>query len=135
MELTVAHGGWQSEGHTRYERFSQLSVLGIPAGMLGLRSGFGVPGQAREVSRTRTTRGVSGVAESVPQEESEEGASGSDDAEPVASFQAVRAADGVPPGYTPVRHEFPSGTRGLWLAPDGSKHPSRPAAWRHFVKT
>ena len=35
-DLTVAHGGWQSSAHSRYDRFTQNAVLSISANMLGL---------------------------------------------------------------------------------------------------
>ena len=34
VDLTVAHGGWMSAAHDRYERFSQSQQLSIPANML-----------------------------------------------------------------------------------------------------
>ena len=135
VELTVAHGGWFSEGHSRYERFSQVAVLGIPAGMLGLQSAYGSAQQAREISRGRAVRGASGLPGAVPVEDLD-GYSASDDEEvPVGDFEAVGAADGVPPGYTPVRREYASGARGVWQAPDGTFHQSKPAAWKHFGRT
>ena len=33
-DITVAHGGWHSEAHRRYERFSMRAVLAIPANMV-----------------------------------------------------------------------------------------------------
>ena len=35
-DLTVAHGLWKSKGHTRYARFGEVQVAGIPAAMVGL---------------------------------------------------------------------------------------------------
>ena len=37
-ELTVAHGGWRSLAHRRYDRFSELEVLSLPEAMMGVRS-------------------------------------------------------------------------------------------------
>ena len=55
VDLTVAHGGWFSEAHSRYERFSQQQVLGVPTGMLGVASQFTAQ---REVTRARAKRGA-----------------------------------------------------------------------------
>ena len=33
-ELTVAHGGWESEAHERYDRFFMPTVLRIPERIL-----------------------------------------------------------------------------------------------------
>ena len=33
-QLTVAHGGWSSDAHERYERFALAQVLALPRGML-----------------------------------------------------------------------------------------------------
>ena len=33
-QLTVAHGGWSSDAHERYERFALTQVLALPRGML-----------------------------------------------------------------------------------------------------
>ena len=35
VDLTVAHGGWQSAAHDRYERFKMAKILEIPARMVG----------------------------------------------------------------------------------------------------
>ena len=58
VDLTVAHGGWLSSGHARYERFSQREVLAVTAGMLGLASEHGPPEEPRAINRTRAGRGV-----------------------------------------------------------------------------
>ena len=34
-DLAVAHGGWQSTAHKRYDRFSTSKVLALPSAMLG----------------------------------------------------------------------------------------------------
>lgn len=123
IELTVAHGGWMSEGHSRYERFSQIAVLNIPAGMLGVPSAFGSPDQAREVSRRRATRGVSGMAASVDEGAESDGydaASDSDERAPQQDLQLTGVALGAPPGYVQVRREYPSGTRLEWREEAGA---------------
>ena len=137
VELTVAHGGWMSEGHSRYERFSQVAVLNIPAGMLGVPSAFGSPDQSREVSRRRAARGVSGMAASVGERAESDGydaASDSDDEQgPQQELQLTGAAHGAPPEYVQVRREYPSGVRVEWRAPDGTMLPSKPRAWAHYT--
>ena len=35
VDLTVAHGGWKSAAHDRYERFKMNAILDIPARMVG----------------------------------------------------------------------------------------------------
>lgn len=132
VELTVAHGGWMSEGHSRYERFSQVAVLGIPAGMLGLQSGHGSVGQPRDISRGRTVRGTGLPATLQLVPDGYEASDSEAEAEPHA-HEAVRSDDGAPPGYTRERRTSASGTRAGWLAPDGARLPSKPAAWRHYA--
>lgn len=39
VELTVAHGGWRSSAHTRYERFTLKQVLRIPSAIAGVDPG------------------------------------------------------------------------------------------------
>ena len=132
VDLTVAHGGWMSEGHSRYERFSQLAVLGIPAGMLGLQSAYGSADQPREVTRVRAVRGVSGLAAAVSVDD---GYSASEEEAEAEVLEEVPASSGAPPGYLSVLREYPSRPRNEWQAPDGSCHSSKPAAWRHFSRT
>ena len=132
VDLTVAHGGWMSEGHSRYERFSQLAVLGIPAGMLGLQSAYGSADQPREVTRGRAVRGVSGLAAAVSVDD---GYSASEEEAEAEVLEEVPASSGAPPGYLSVLREYPSRPRNEWQAPDGSCHSSKPAAWRHFSRT
>ena len=60
LELTVAHGGWRSEAHDRYERFQHSSILSIPARMLGGTSVF-EDSTVRDISRERRPRGSAGV--------------------------------------------------------------------------
>jgi hypothetical protein len=44
-ELTVAHGGWRSLAHRRYDRFSLDEVLQLPGAMLAVRSEGDAPAQ------------------------------------------------------------------------------------------
>ena len=53
MDLTVAHGLWFSEAHSRYERFHISRVLGIPAGMLGVDNVYTRGTNARVVGGNR----------------------------------------------------------------------------------
>ena len=133
VDLTVAHGGWFSAAHDRYERFSQAAVLAIPAGMLGIDRAA-TPG-VRAIHERRATRGVPGVGVAVDEEELGGGcdASGSDsEADPADDGGSVPVS-GAPPGYVSSRREYPSGrTETLWVAPDGSRLRSRPEAWRHY---
>ena len=55
VEITVAHGGWMSEAHDRYERFSNRQLVGIPAGMLQVSNPF-AEGAPRGIHRGRATR-------------------------------------------------------------------------------
>jgi len=51
VDLTVAHGGWMSEAHSRYHRFAYFEVLSIPAAMIGAASQFAAE---RQVTRGRS---------------------------------------------------------------------------------
>ena len=139
VELTVAHGGWMSEGHSRYERFSQIAVLGIPAGMLGFQSSFGAPDQPRAVSRSRASRGISGLAAAVaenPESDGYDAAADSGDEQGVTQeLEVTGARHGAPPEYVQVRREYPSGHRTEWQAPDGTVLPSKPRAWAYYTST
>ena len=125
VEITVAHGGWFSEAHERYERFSNVQLYGIPAGMLQVQNPFGDAGTPREISRVRATR----FAEPPP-------SSDSDDDEPVSLDAACPAP--VPPaplpaGYTERTHVTPSGrTYNTYVSEAGRVARSRAEAWRHF---
>ena len=57
LELTVAHGGWQSDAHDRYERFRHEAVLSIPARMVGAVSSFVSEDGTREIHTARIQRG------------------------------------------------------------------------------
>ena len=130
VELTVAHGGWVSEAHSRYSRFSQQQVLGVPAGMLGVQSQF--VGE-RPVSRVRARRGAGHPLEE-PGLSDMAGlalSASDDDDEPVAD--AARGARELPPGYERVDLTYPSGRSSFVVnAPDGSRCRSIAEAWRHY---
>ena len=123
-ELTVAHGGWMSQAHSRYARFSQVQVLGVSAGMLGLRSQFD---GLRTVSRFRARRGAS--AHTPERDEVPDGLLSSDDGD---EDETAPRAPALPDGY--VREDFvrPNGRRDFVVrAPDGSSCRSMAEAWRH----
>ena len=137
VDLTVAHGGWFSEAHSRYERFEQRAVLGIPAGMLGMDSSFGEADSPREITRRRGVRGgkAQGALQAEPMEYD---ASEEDEDEEPVQVQRTRLDVGMPPGYVRERRERASeGTPGrsyvVWRAPDGRSLRSRPEAWRHYA--
>ena len=123
-EITVAHGGWRSAAHSRYERFRLSDVFSIPSNMVGARSPF-VEGAVRRVNSARLQR-----PSLVPEVSGSDGDSDSDPQEAVSS----QDAEGLPPGYEREDRTAPSGRRYLVvIGPGGSRHDSRPAAWRHYL--
>jgi hypothetical protein len=131
-ELTVVHGGWKSTAHSRYARFTQIQVLSISAGMLGVRSQF--KAGERTVSRARTRRG-SLAAVAPPATFGESDADDEDDDDDAGSSVSVEAAPLVPAGYTTVERLTKAGRRYNVYVPPGGGAPlqSRPAAWRHWA--
>ena len=116
--ITVAHGGWKSSAHARYERFNIQDVLSIPAHMLGQRSKFGTT--VRPLSRHRTARG--GLAND----------DGSDDGEPPVE-PGPRGSD-PPPGFERVEHHTAAGrTYYTYSAPDGRVFRSLTTAWAYHA--
>ena len=66
-ELTVAHGGWTSSAHTRYERFQMGRVLAIAPLMVGQAPPEEQAPQPREINRgPAPTRGESSIVEGAP---------------------------------------------------------------------
>ena len=139
-DLTQAHGGWMSSGHSRYERFAQEAVLGIPAAMLGLVSSFEASGEPRSVHRGRTSRGASAV------EELSEPESGDD--EPASAAQLDSAGDGAsgsasgsaaigdirdPPGFAREDRVTQNSRYSIWVGPSGDRFRSRRAAWAAYA--
>ena len=123
-ELTVAHGGWRSGAHSRYARFAQRAVLGIPAAMLGVVNPFT---GTRQVSRSVLVRGTASQVEAPDEEEGEDHGSGA-----AATAPTVRPL--APEGYTRVQKESINGRKyATYLAPDGSVLSSAPHAWRHYL--
>ena len=140
VDLTVAHGGWSSEAHSRYERFSQQQVLGVPAGMLGVASQFTAQ---REVTRDRAKRGA-GAPLASPGELLREfdGLAFSDDSDGeggsvLDADEPPRPTNPPPPGYRREDYAQPSGRAAfkIWT-PDGTLHFRTLAnAWSHYGET
>lgn len=130
VDLTVAHGGWFSEGHGEYARFTQLEVLGVPAGMLGLPSVHGDPSQPREITVGRGVRNSANTAPDIATPQASGKVSGGD---PVVEREKPDDLD--PPGYTvQSRLVEASGRRySMWRAPNGELIRSRRQAWAHYV--
>ena len=103
-EITVAHGGWMSAAHSRYERFKHAAVLSIPARMTGHASVFDDGTGQREIRTGRVSRGVS--AESPTAAPISDSEVDSDDAPPVALADddgPVQWGQGTPPGFRSER--------------------------------
>lgn len=123
-ELTVAHGGWRSQAHSRYERFRLVDVYSIPSKMVGAQSPY-VEGVARCLHPARRQRGSL-----LPELSGSDSSSDSDAPEPDS-----QDLSGLPPGYVRDDRTAPSGRQYLVVfGPDGSRHGSRPAAWRHYLE-
>jgi hypothetical protein len=133
VEITVAHGGWMSGAHSRYERFAHAQVLSIPARMLGLVSVFDDGSGQRIVGTARVQRGDAGESEGEPRPR-EDGPEASSEEEEVT----------VPPVPVP-RGELPAGvyhsrrvsaTTGraydVYTMPHGPQAYSRAEVWRRF---
>lgn len=131
-DLTVAHGGWKSSGHTRYQRFSQVAVQSIPARMLGLRSQWDDAPAPRAIHQRRTARGLQRLQLQDSDDEADDEADATEgepsEAEPAAGRDTL-----LPVGYVERRHLVASGRSvPTYIAPDGSELRSRVQAWRHF---
>ena len=125
VDLTVAHGGWLSSGHTRYERFGFRDVLSIGAKMLG--QPVDPRSSERPVLRGKTRRGDKDGFVDVTSLDAPE-SSDSEDGLPDADASVETSAD--PPGFTCESRTTMSGrTYKLWFAPNGSRHSSRVRAW------
>ena len=123
IDLTVAHGGWFSEGHSRYARFRQLEVLGIPKGMLGLLSSE----SPRAIERSRLRRNSElDVAATLLDEDS----GASDDG--IAAAEPDSQSDLLPDGFQSERRVTPTGrVYFLYSAPDGAVLRSRVACFAY----
>lgn len=127
-DLTVAHGGWLSSAHDRYERFSQARQFSIPANMVGARSVFGAAGASRDVMVHRTTRN----AFAVPVPESED--DGPDPEGGAADDPDVSSGELLPPGYVATSHCTPAGrTYCTYASEGGPTLRSRVDAWRVYT--
>jgi hypothetical protein len=123
-DLTVAHGGWMSSAHDRYERFTQAQQLSIPAHMLQRASVFaGADSAGRSISRVASTR----HAFAVPDEPDAHTAG------PVAEEdEPTPNLDLLPPGFTESSRSTPSGrVYPVYHGPGGGRaFRSRAEAWR-----
>jgi hypothetical protein len=123
VEITVAHGGWMSEAHDRYERFSNKQLYGIPAGMLRVNNPFG--GESpRAIGRARASRYPDG-APPEPDSDGDESEVGAVSAGP---------AKGLPDGYREELRETPNRVYPLYHGPDGRVARSRAEAWRQVAE-
>jgi hypothetical protein len=115
----VAHGGWKSSAHSRYERFEHAAVLSIPAAMVGAALPLPSVPAHRSIQRGSISRGASGPSSAAPM------------ASPAAVL--LSSDEALPVGYTRIDKEGPSGRKyAVYLAPSGAQLPSRVQAWRHF---
>jgi hypothetical protein len=142
LGITVAQGGWMSEAHDRYHRFSAGEVLSIPAGMLGLeRTADQRHDLVREIRRTPVVRGgvqrpagaaeASGAAGVAAAAVVAGGAGSAGDGEraPVVE-ESTRLSVLLPPGYVEERRDAPARPYMVYRAPDGTYCKSRAEAWR-----
>ena len=121
-DLTVAHGGWLSTAHDRYERFTQAQQFSIPANMIGRTSVFQDDGAPRAISRVRASRHAFDLPEQGEEVAEERGEEQQQD----GSGHAW-----LPPGFTPHHHVTPSGRKySIYAGPDGRLVRSRVEAWR-----
>jgi hypothetical protein len=141
LGITVAQGGWMSEAHDRYHRYSAGEVLSIPAGMLGLeRTVDQRHDLVREIRRTPVVRGgvqrpvgaaeasgVEGVA--VAEVAGSAGPASGDESAPV-EVESTRLSVLLPPGYAEERRDAPARPYVVYRAPDGTYCKSRAEAWR-----
>ena len=143
LDLTVAHGGWESSGHTRYERFSFIQALSISARMVGAAPVFET-GAVRTLPKGSTSRGKPPAGPSAKPTAFNDGdvqpASGSDDDDDddddddlVEPGVLSRELDlEAPEGYEREIRVSATGRRySYWFAPDGQKFPSRAACWTY----
>ena len=117
-DLTVAHGGWTSGAHTRYDRFSLTEVLGLSARMIGEQPVYvdvatGAAG-IRPIVRARTVE----VQEP-------------DTDEPRREPTPRRSRSELPPAYS-REHRSAGSSSFFFFAPDGSKFTTIIKAWKHY---
>lgn len=123
VDLTVAHGGWLSAAHDRYERFSNLQMFGIPAGMLQVANPFEASAHGRAISRDRAQRYSDAAYD---------GADGGD-VEADSASASVESHAQLPSSFTERVHVAPSGrTYRTYVGPGGQVARSRVEAWRLF---
>ena len=130
LALTVAHGGWESDAHSRYERFQMSLVANIAANMVGSKPVN--PVEPRHVSKLRTGRPskqkVNEAGE--PQDLSEDS---SDNDETVDKVRVTFDKAMLPDGYDWVVHDRDGLTRSYKTVsgPSGEFFSSRAKAWDH----
>lgn len=128
--LTVAHGGWMSSAHDRYERFSQAQQFSIPANMLHQESVF-CANATRDISKGRASRHAFDLPASDEESDAGEGATNPDDRG--ASVEASVEASLLPPGYAAREHATPSGRKyQTYVNEAGKQLRSRLEAWRDY---
>jgi hypothetical protein len=139
VDLTVAHGGWMSSAHSRYERFSHVRVLSIPARMLGRDSVFDDGSGQRAVGEARVQRGTPILPRSYPvpgHESGEEAVDESREDEEVRRPVPARrdTPEGLPPGVYHARRVSSASGRSydVYTMPQGPQAYSRAEVWRRF---
>ena len=111
LELTVAHGGWESSAHSRYERFPLRTVFSMAASMVGGTDVYrDAPAEVRNLVRTQGLARSTAAAQAAA---STDGAGASTDGaadlplDPLELAQAqnaqavVDAQNAQPPGLLP----------------------------------
>ena len=131
-DLTVAHGGWLSSAHTRYERFGYSTALGITASMFGKVSVFGSEGDARTITTGRAPsrhapavdKTTLNAGDFLPSDSEDEG----EDTEDVPHTREVDPL--APDGFLRERRVTANGCRySVWYSGD-ARFESRAEAWR-----
>jgi hypothetical protein len=134
VELTVAHGGWMSGAHSRYERFQHAQVLSIPARMVGLDSVFDDGSGQRAVGRSRVQRGAPAETEGPEAADGiDEGAPESEDIVELPVASRRDPPGGLPPGVYHSRRVSASGRAyDVYVMPQGPQAYSCAEAWRRY---
>jgi len=120
VEITAAHGGWESEAHDRYERFKLANVLDIPARMIGSMPAVMDGGDSEERPRpqpeVRQIVRSSGVRRGDTSRPAADGdlAAGDDEDEDAEVVMVRRKPPGRPPNGTNGRPMTWDGARGGW---------------------
>jgi hypothetical protein len=137
VDLTVAHGGWLSTAHTRYERFNYLMALGITAAMFGQEAVFGKDGDARKVATGRAparhaANNVTFNAGDFPPSDSEdEDEDEGEDEDVNEALPRRREVDPhAPPGFLRENRVLANGrSYAVWYNQEGLRFETRSNAW------